>query len=53
MALEKCFTYLTFFGCTKKWNGIFVDELDSKLYPLLTRYIINLFHKSDTNKGNV
>ncbi len=35
-------------------NGrvLFVDELDAKLHPLLTRYIINLFHNSDTNKGN-
>ena len=31
---------------------LFVDELDAKLHPLLTRYIINLFHNSDTNKGN-
>lgn len=35
-------------------NGmvLFVDELDVKLHPLLTRYIINLFHNSETNKGN-
>lgn len=35
-------------------NGmvLFIDELDTKLHPLLTRYIINLFHNSDTNKGN-
>ncbi len=35
-------------------NGmiLFVDELDAKLHPLLTRYIINLFHNSDINKGN-
>lgn len=35
-------------------NGmvLFVDELDAKLHPLLTRYIINLFHNSETNKGN-
>ena len=34
-------------------NGmvLFVDELDAKLHPLLTRYIINLFHNSYTNKG--
>ena len=31
---------------------LFVDELDAKLHPLLTRYIINLFHNSETNKGN-
>ena len=35
-------------------NGmvLFVDELDAKLHPLLTRYIINLFHNSQTNIGN-
>ena len=35
-------------------NGmvLFVDELDAKLHPLLTRYIINLFHNSETNVGN-
>lgn len=35
-------------------NGmiLFIDELDAKLHPLLTRYIINLFHNSETNKGN-
>ena len=35
-------------------NGIvlFIDELDAKLHPLLTRYIINLFHNSETNIGN-
>lgn len=35
-------------------NGmvLFIDELDAKLHPLLTRYIINLFHNSETNIGN-
>lgn len=35
-------------------NGmtLFVDELDAKLHPLLTRYIINLFHNSDKNIAN-
>ena len=35
-------------------NGmvLFIDELDAKLHPLLTRYIINLFHNSETNVGN-
>lgn len=31
---------------------LFVDELDAKLHPLLTRYIINLFHNSEKNIGN-
>lgn len=35
-------------------NGmvLLIDELDAKLHPLLTRYIINLFHKNETNIGN-
>ena len=35
-------------------NGmvLFVDELDAKLHPLLTRYIINLFHNNEKNIGN-
>jgi len=35
-------------------NGmvLFIDELDAKLHPLLTRYIINLFHNNETNIGN-
>ena len=35
-------------------NGmvLFIDELDVKLHPLLTRYIINLFHNSEINIGN-
>ena len=35
-------------------NGtvLFVDELDAKLHPLLTKYIINLFHNSDKNVCN-
>lgn len=31
---------------------LFVDDLDAKLHPLLTRYIINLFHNSEKNIGN-
>ena len=35
-------------------NGkvLFVDDLDAKLHPLLTRYIINLFHNSEKKIGN-
>jgi len=35
-------------------NGkvIWMDELEEKLHPLVTRYIIHLFHNSKTNKGN-
>ncbi len=36
----------------KRGMILFVDELDAKLHPLLTKYIINLFHNSETNLGN-
>ena len=50
---RKMFHLFDFFMDALK-NGmvLFVDVLDAKLHPLLTRYIINLFHNSDTNKGN-
>ena len=50
---RKMFHLFDFFMDALK-NGmvLFVDGLDAKLHPLLTRYIINLFHNSDTNKGN-
>ncbi|HJJ05470.1 MAG TPA: ATP-binding protein [Clostridiaceae bacterium] len=50
---RKMFHLFDFFMDALK-NGmvLFVDELDAKLHPLLTRYIINLFHNSGTNKGN-
>lgn len=41
-----------FMEALKSGMVLFVDELDAKLHPLLTRYIINLFHNEDTNKGN-
>ena len=50
---RKMFHLFDFFMDALK-NGmvLFVDELDAKLHPLLTRYITNLFHNSETNKGN-
>ena len=50
---RKMFHLFDFFMDALK-NGmvLFVDELDAKLHPLLTRYIINLFHNSQTNIGN-
>ncbi len=50
---RKMFHLFDFFMDALK-NGmvLFVDELDAKLHPLLTRYIINLFHNGETNKGN-
>lgn len=50
---RKMFHLFDFFiDALKNGMVLFVDELDAKLHPLLTRYIINLFHNSDTNKGN-
>lgn len=50
---RKMFHLFDFFMDALK-NGmvLFVDELDAKLHPLLTRYIINLFHNEETNIGN-
>ena len=50
---RKMFHLFDFFMDALK-NGmvLFVDELDAKLHPLLTRYIINLFHNSQTNIEN-
>ncbi|PKM52615.1 MAG: ATP-binding protein [Firmicutes bacterium HGW-Firmicutes-7] len=36
----------------EKGKTLFVDEMDAKLHPLLTRYIINLFQDSDSNNNN-
>lgn len=36
----------------KKGKTIFIDDLDTKLHPLLTRYIINLFHNKEINISN-
>lgn len=36
----------------RKGKVLFIDELDAKLHPLLTRYVINLFHNKEKNIGN-
>ncbi|MBE1556473.1 AAA family ATPase [Sporosarcina limicola] len=38
----------------EKQNGsvIFIDELDTKLHPLLLRYVITMFHDEKTNPHN-
>lgn len=36
----------------KKGMTLFIDDLDTKLHPLLTRYIINLFHNKEINISN-
>ena len=50
---RKMFHLFDFFmDALKSGMVLFVDELDAKLHPLLTRYIINLFHNSEKNIGN-
>ena len=50
---RKMFHLFDFFMDALKFGMVlFIDELDAKLHPLLTRYIINLFHKEETNIGN-
>ena len=50
---QKMFHLFDFFiDALNKGMVLFIDELDAKLHPLLTRYIINLFHNSETNKNN-
>jgi AAA15 family ATPase/GTPase len=34
----------------QKGKTLFVDEMDAKLHPLLTRYLINLFQNEEHNK---
>jgi len=48
-----------FFGLTGVWldtfkedNTILIDELDIRLHTLLTKYLIDLFHKCEINKNN-
>lgn len=36
----------------KKGSTLFIDELDTKLHPLIIRYIINLFHNKEININN-
>ena len=50
---RKMFHLFDFFMDALKYGSVlFIDELDAKLHPLLTRYIINLFHNSETNIEN-
>lgn len=44
------FDYLI--AALKKGMTLFIDDLDTKLHPLLTRYIINLFHNKEININN-
>ena len=50
---RKMFHLFDFFMDALKFGMVlFIDELDAKLHPLMTRYIINLFNKEETNIGN-
>lgn len=44
------FDYLI--AALKKGMTLFIDDLDTKLHPLLTKYIINLFHNKEINISN-
>ncbi|MDD3225158.1 MAG: ATP-binding protein [Clostridium sp.] len=48
---QKVFSLFYFLQAALKLGSpIFIDELDSKLHPLLLRYIITLFHDENTNR---
>lgn len=36
-------------GAIMNGSTLFVDELDAKLHPLLTKYLVQLFHNNKTN----
>ncbi|EHL3315623.1 ATP-binding protein, partial [Campylobacter jejuni] len=36
----------------KKGNILIIDELNTHLHPLMTKFLINLFHNEDLNKSN-
>lgn len=38
--------------CIERGGTIFIDELDAKLHPLLTKYLIQKFHNKITNPNN-
>lgn len=50
--LKMFYLYNFIMDALEDGSVLFIDELDAKLHPLLTRYIINLFHDSSTNIGN-
>lgn len=35
--------------CLNNGGTIFIDELDAKLHPLLSKYIVQIFHNKNTN----
>ncbi|EAJ7141090.1 ATP-binding protein [Campylobacter jejuni] len=36
----------------KKGNILIIDELNTHLHPLMTKFLVNLFHNEDLNKSN-
>lgn len=50
---QKMFSLFYFLQCALKYGlTVFIDELDSKLHPLLLRYILTMFHDENiNNKG--
>lgn len=44
--------YYYLYFVLKQGDTVLVDELDAKLHPLLTRYILNMFHNKKTNPYN-
>lgn len=44
--------YNIFYDVFKNGETIFVDELDSKLHPILMRKIISMFHDEEVNRKN-
>ena len=50
--LKMFYLYNFIMDALEDGSRLFIDELDAKLHPLLTRYIINLFHDKEKNIGN-
>ena len=50
--LKMFYLYNFIINALEYGSCLFIDELDAKLHPLLTRYIINLFHDKEKNTGN-
>ena len=50
--LKMFYLYNFIINALEYGSCLFIDELDAKLHPLLTRYIINLFHDKEKNIGN-
>lgn len=50
--LKMFYLYNFIMSALEDGSRLFIDELDAKLHPLLTRYIINLVHDKEKNTGN-